>query len=377
MKTNNLKKTNSATLNTIRQFSRRQQWFARYLTPMRVFNMLQAGVSCVFKQERVRSYPIILKVDISPVCNLRCPFCVHGTTNPKMKAFHKGQRMSVQAFSDIVEQVKHRTSAISLYYLGDPLTHPDLNEFCSVARKAKIYTHISTNFSFSLSDEKIAALVDSGLNHLKVCFDGINQSTYEMTRTGGRIDVVLGNLRRIVAMRNQAKSDMTIEVQYLVHDGNRHELDEAYDRMQALGIDTFTQYPSANYTMEEIHPDNYEVTTYEEKSLLTKCYWPYLSMTIKWNGDAIPCCLHRQDEQYNPLKPPATLMGNVAKQGVFGVWNSSIYRQSRAYVANPKAFKQANPDADQFCDGCKKVCERRKKQVEAIPEQRPIRSLAS
>src|SRR5205085_1410671 len=155
--------------------------------------------------EGVAAWPTVLKIDISPVCNLRCTVCVHaapnGDTDLERQEFHGRQRMSVADFRRIIAEVAGRTSAVSLYYLGDPLVHPDLDEMCGIARDAGMNVHISTNFSFKLTDERLARMARSGLTHLTVCVDGLRQESYERTRVGGRIDLVLSNLRRICAER--------------------------------------------------------------------------------------------------------------------------------------------------------------------------------
>ena len=77
--------------------------------------------------------------------------------------------------------------AVSMYYLGDPLMHPDLDEMCRITSNGGLNAHISSNFSFSLTDERLRSLVLSGLTHLTVCVDGFSHETYSRTRVGGRL----------------------------------------------------------------------------------------------------------------------------------------------------------------------------------------------
>lgn len=337
---------------------RRREWFASRMTLGTAKNFALASTAYATGATKLRSLPVALKVDISPVCNLRCPFCVHGTANPKLKPFHKGQRMTVEQFGRLVNEIKGRTSAISLYYLGDPLTHPDLSEMCGLARDAGIYTYVSTNFSFDLSDEDIDRLASSGLSHLKVCVDGLTQEIYEQSRTGGKIAKVLNNLERICEARKRLNSEISVEVQYIVYERNRHEMEEARVLVKGMGVDEMTTYQGAEYTMEEIRPDNFEIFGPQDKRFPSNCFWPYFFMTIKWNGDVIPCCSHRQAEQYDPTGPPKNLLGNIFETSLEDVWNCQRYQDVRRFVSKPALLMESENPANEFCYGCKRVCKR-------------------
>lgn len=351
---------NSRIGRTFRTLARRKNWFLRNASPGTLKNFAMATSGYLTKRVKLNSLPAALKVDISPLCNLRCSFCIHGTTDPKDRVFHKGQRMTVEDFSRLVNEVKGRTSAISLYYLGDPLTHPDLTKLCAVAKAGKIYSYVSTNFSFDLSDEKIDDLATCGLSHLKVCVDGLTQEIYQTTRNGGKIDKVLNNLQRICDARTRLKSQMAVEVQYILSEDNKHQLEEAQELMKKMGVDEMTSFQGADYTMEEVHPRNYEVLGPANSGMIPNCFWPYYFMTIKWNGDVIPCCSFRQDEQYDSKSPTNRILGNIFETSIEDVWNSQAYQNARAFVSNPKRFMENEGAESEFCYGCKRVCSRRK-----------------
>lgn len=359
---------NSQLGRTYRTFARRKNWFLQNASLGTAKNFSMATLAYLSKRTHLKSLPVALKVDISPICNLRCPFCIHGTTDPKQRRFHKGQRINVERFQRLVDEVKGRTSAMSLYYLGDPLTHPDLIELCKVAKAGGIYTYVSTNFSFELNDAKIDGLASSGLSHLKICVDGLTQAVYGRTRVGGRIEKVIDNLTRICKARDRLKSKLAIEVQYILNDGNRHQVEDCRELMRSIGVDEMTTFEGADYTMEEIHPKNFEVLGPAESGFIPNCFWPYYFMTVKWNGDVIPCCSFRQDEQYDPVNPTERLLGNIFETSISEVWNSEAYQNARRFVSDPATFMNDIENAEnEFCFGCKRVCSRRK--LGAAPEK--------
>ncbi len=69
---------------------------------------------------------------------------------------------------------------------------------CGIARDANLNVHLSTNFSFRFTDERIRRIVDSGVSHLTVCVDGFFQGkpTSAQESTAGSIKPCQ-NLERI------------------------------------------------------------------------------------------------------------------------------------------------------------------------------------
>ena len=85
--------------------------------------------------------------------------------------------------------------------------------------------------------------------------------------------------------------------------------------------------------------------------MLPRCYWPYFSMVIKWNGDVIPCCTHRHGMQYVP-GADARVFGNVFVKDFADIWNSPDYQRARRLVSDPTR-SGAEPELKRhFCDAC-------------------------
>jgi MoaA/NifB/PqqE/SkfB family radical SAM enzyme len=337
---------------------RRRSWIFANLTPRKLANLVIACAQFVLKSERPRAWPVIVKVDITPLCNLRCTVCVHATpseaSSPELRrqSFDRRQLMSVEQFRRIVNEISGKSIAISMYYLGDPLMHPDLDRLCATAWKGDLNTHVSTNFSLSLSDERIRRLVESGLTHLTVCVDGLRQELYERTRVGGRIDLVLNNLERLMACRRRLhRAYPKVEVQYILFRHNLNDLEQAKAQFEALGIDQFTTFwgDLGNYT--DSVPGRFTVLEPKDNFVLPRCFWPHFMLQIKYDGDVIPCCSYRQGLQYTD-SDDKRVVGNVFRDGVWKVWDSREYRRLRRLVSNPQRVRREVDLSATFCHGC-------------------------
>lgn len=335
---------------------RRRAWlFGRY-SRTKAWNLLSAGKSFVLKRETMRALPTVVKIDISPLCNLRCTACVHADANGdatlEAQVFKPQHRMTLARYQLIINELKGKSAAVSLYYLGDPLMHPDLDRMCRIAADADLEVHISSNFSVQLDDARIRSLVQSGLSHLTVCIDGLTQEKYQRTRVGGNIARVIDNLERVCRTRQElGHKGLSVEVQYIMFQHNVDEMERARALCKTLGVDQFSSFWGGldNWTGRD--PGKYEVGAAHPPSALPKCSWPHFSTVIKWNGDVVPCCTFRHGSQYDPKADPR-VFGNVFDSGLGDVWNSSAYQQARRLVADPTASDRDPALKKHFCDAC-------------------------
>ena len=76
-------------------------------------------------------------VEITNICNRACTFCP-GTKREK-------RRMTVEEFSHILDKLEGITKYIYLHVMGEPLTHPELTTFVSMASERGFKCAITTN----------------------------------------------------------------------------------------------------------------------------------------------------------------------------------------------------------------------------------------
>ncbi|CAG0999295.1 PqqA peptide cyclase [Myxococcaceae bacterium] len=334
---------------------RRRHWLFR-LSPGQIWNYLVGAFHLVLKRERVSSFPGVVKIDISPICNLSCTVCVHADPNGndalERQRFAPGHKMTVEQFRKIIDQIAGKTATVSLYTWGDPMTHPDLDEMCRIAADAGLQVHVSTNFSFGFKEDRLRSIVESGLTHLTVCVDGLSQEKYQKTRVGGRIDRVLHNLRRVAELRKELGREYPkLEMQYIKYQHNLDEVEPARRLAAELGVEQFSDFWGALHNYADREPDQYETLRPKPNQLLPQCYWPHFSMVIKYNGDVIPCCEHRMAAQHME-GGDARVFGNAFETSVAEVWNNEEYQKARRIVSNPEVVNREPELRKHFCDGC-------------------------
>jgi MoaA/NifB/PqqE/SkfB family radical SAM enzyme len=352
----------------IRKVRRRRYWLREWPARSALTNLVGNAWGYLWHSDNAAPLPSMVKIDISPLCGLACPHCLHakpeGRNRPLLDAQTFGQKdkMTIDQFTGIVEQLRGKAIAVSLYYYGDPLIHPQLDDMIRVARAARLGVHITTHFSYKLKMERIRRLVDSGLSHITVALDGSTQENYRRTRVNGRLDLVTANLAMIAAYKRERGSDFPfIEVQHLRFPHHPEGEDDVVRKMALkLGADKFTTYAGVHRTPDgdfwNVVDDDVPAgatTIPAEPKLTPRCLWPHSSTVIRFDGAVIPCCLWRVGRQYGSARD-GIVLGNVFQTPLSAIWNGEAYQQIRRQVSNPvrDAEGQAAPS---FCDGCPKV----------------------
>ncbi|MDF2543890.1 MAG: radical domain protein [Herbinix sp.] len=76
-------------------------------------------------------------IEITNVCNLRCDFCPQTRRKPDF--------MSIDMFCKILDQIKDHTEYIYLHVKGEPLLHPEIDQFLDICYDKGFKVNITTN----------------------------------------------------------------------------------------------------------------------------------------------------------------------------------------------------------------------------------------
>ena len=161
---------------------------------------------------------LFFTIDVSGVCNLRCPSCAHtveGINNPK--GF-----MPFDDFKKIMEKIINESGLVShicLYSWGEPFLHPELSSFINHLHDLGIAVALSTNLSIESSDQ-IEKIVRTSPDYLKISLSGFYPETYNTTHTGGNIDLVKSNLYKLKYFLEKYKSSIFVDVNYHLYKNN-------------------------------------------------------------------------------------------------------------------------------------------------------------
>jgi MoaA/NifB/PqqE/SkfB family radical SAM enzyme len=173
-----------------------------------------------------------LSLELSSLCQLRCPLCVRRTIAPD----YPSQAMSAETLAAVLPCLSGLES-LDLTGWGEPLLHPRFNEFL-----ARIRTHFSGRLTFTTNGllfqrEQIEAVVEQGVDVICVSVDAARPESYERIRPGGDFHRLLENLRELVACRGRpGASRPEVFALFLLRREALDELPEFVRLMQSLEL---------------------------------------------------------------------------------------------------------------------------------------------
>lgn len=298
--------------------------------PFSINNLLSWWVPC----------PKMVIIEPINVCQLKCPLCPTGL----QKFANEPAVMPLETFKIILSKIPF-VSAMGLHRAGEPFLNPDILAMIKYAADRNIYVVLSSNFSFSRSDEFFSGIVESGLGRLIVSLDGASKESYEKYRIGGDFDLVVGNINKLIAAKKRLRSKKPeIVWQFLVNRFNEHEIDHVKTMAKELGISLDLRPLDMSDNLVDVSLE----TTVEQR----KAYWLgknqkyiceqykddfcypiykgicpalFVNLEITTEGKVLPCC-GTWDKNSS--------FGDLMTQSFQEIWFSPQYVNSRRRCLN-------------------------------------------
>lgn len=270
--------------------------------------------------------PVFFSIEPSGVCNLFCPECPTGAlvlTRPR-------GLMDFSVFSDWMMQGRSHLMHLNLFFQGEPLLHPDVARWVSLASAHQMYTLISTNGQV-LTPRMAQELVQSGLTELLFSVDGLTQETYERYRVGGRLQKIEEAIRRIVAeKKRQSKKYPIVTIQFLVFAHNEHEVPAVKSYARRLEADGF-QIKKAQFNdfgNGSVKPPahtafrRYANGTSFSPNRYKHCWKQWSGGVLTWDGKVLPCCFDKD----------ASFVLGQSSLGMHAVWSGAAHTAFRQKI---------------------------------------------
>lgn len=331
-------------LEQIQRYFRYLRSYLKHTTPKKVFNAVRVELAYRFNNSNVdKLSPYFLFWDVATTCNLRCPLCQTG----QRRNMDREQRMSLENYTKAIQPVKDFLFTVNLYNWAEPFLNREIYDIIEFNTKSNIGSYVSSNLNLNIDAER---LVKSGLEHLIVSADGIQQEVYEKYRVGGRIDKVVENVKAIVAAKKKFKSKYpTIEWQCLVNQYNMDSMNETEKFAKEIGVNE-VRFANLNlYSSTDPERDSKEwlpqsgpysyfnEETVKHSGIRKPCFWLWRGAVVGADGAILPCCLY-----------DIPGWGNAIDKDFLKQWRSGFFKKGRD-LSNSK---KADPGNCSVCDSC-------------------------
>lgn len=271
----------------------------------------------------VAEYPLLVDIELSSLCNLRCPFCY--TLSDEYKSKVSTQLMDFALFRKIVDEIGGKVFAIRLSLRGESTIHPDFIQAISYARSKGILEISTLTNGSRLTPEFFQKAMDAGIDWITLSFDGINEE-YEKNRAPLKFKEMYDRLRAIREIKkNQGRVKPVIKIQS-VWPAIEKDPTAYYELMSAV-----SDLVAFNPIIDFAHPTPFEKIPFEENF---SCPQPYQRLVIGADGLAMMCANDEENEH---------VVGNMNQQSIYDIWHGDLMNNVRAIHKRKDGFKQITP----------------------------------
>ncbi len=224
-------------------------------------------------------------IEITNICNFNCSFCY--------KSARSNRFMSTNEFQIVVDKISNFTDYIYLHVLGEPLSHPHINEILTIAENAGLNINITTNgglistkknillqhsirqLNISLHDAEENILEDKWLNYLDEAIDFANiaaPQTYISFRLWNNSNASSVKFNSIVLSHLAKRYNFNDE--YILESGSGN----GFKLADHIFLQQSPRFEWPNELRKGIHKTKI-------------CYALRDHIAVLANGDIVPCCM--------------------------------------------------------------------------------------
>jgi hypothetical protein len=221
-----------------------------------------------------------VEIETTNICNTVCLHCPHDAiTRPYGKMDWATYQKSID---QIIEYTPHRNFEYA--GMGEPLLNPLIYQFVEYAHDQGA-TSLTTNAS-ALTPQNIDRLIQSGLSHLTISFNGEDPAIYELMMGGLDFERAQRNLHTAVQMSQGTR--MTVGANVSVTRQTQERLVDIRRYLNDAGIKDI--YFSKCHNRGGFLKGDLVCTTPPPPVDDDRCDIFTNTLFISWSGDVLSCC---------------------------------------------------------------------------------------
>ncbi|MCI9421472.1 MAG: radical SAM protein [Dorea sp.] len=259
------------------------------------------------RQQYVSDYPILVDIELSSLCNLKCPMCYTITEEFKKKVCT--QLMDTKLFQKLADEMAGKVSAVRLSLRGEATLHPD---FISCIRYCKDKGIREVSFltnSAKLNREYFIQAAEAGADWITISIDGVGKQ-YEDIRKPLKFEDTLKKIKDIYSIKKKNKWNKPVIKVQGIWPAIRDNPSEYYNTF-APYVDLVAFNPLIDYL------DKDEDIVYDEDFI---CPQLYQRLVIGSDGKALLCS---NDEEGNYI------LGDANNESIYDIWHGERMNRAR------------------------------------------------
>jgi MoaA/NifB/PqqE/SkfB family radical SAM enzyme len=305
--------------------------------------------------------PVCLYLETTNRCNLLCTTCPRTYEQLEPEA-----DMPWELFTSLIDQYSN-IARVVLHGIGEPMLVKDLAQRVKYLKDRKIYVLFNTNGTL-LTKANGRALIEAGLDELRVSLDAAEAEVFQMVRGKDFFDKIVANVRNFTAMQREMKAAKPRVSLWLT--GLRETVDQLPNFVRlahSIGVGevylqrlVFFEDPMSENSLARAESALFEHSTEREEALIREaesvakelgvmfsasgavdpgesikmqrsdspwslCRRPWSLMYITANGRVLPCCI----APFSMKGYGSFTLGDATQSSLREIWNGPEYQRFR------------------------------------------------
>jgi MoaA/NifB/PqqE/SkfB family radical SAM enzyme len=305
--------------------------------------------------------PVCLYLETTNRCNLLCTTCPRTYEQLEPEA-----DMPWELFTSLIDQYPN-IARVVLHGIGEPMLVKDLAQRVAYLKARNIYVLFNTNGTL-LTKANGRALIEAGLDELRVSLDAAESEVFKMVRGKDFFDRIVANVKTFTAMQRELNAPKPRVSLWLT--GLRETVDQlpGFVRLaHSIGVTevylqrlVFFEEPMDEHSLARAESALFEHTTAPEEALIHEaeriakelgvlfsasgavdpgesikmkrtdspwslCRRPWSLMYITANGRVLPCCI----APFSMKGYGSFTLGDATQNSLREIWNGSEYQRFR------------------------------------------------
>ena len=270
------------------------------------------------RTKTIRDYPLLVDLELSSACNLKCPMCY--TITDEFKSKVKKSFMNFNLFKKIIDEIAGKVYALRLSLRGEATLHPKFIDCIEYAKKKGIKEISTLTHGGKLNIDFFKKVAEAGIDWITISIDG-TEKEYDKIRKPLTFKDTIQRLKDIKEYKEQHNLIKPVIKVQGIWPAIRPNPTKYYETISPL-VDLVAYNPLIDYLRKDseiIYENNFS------------CSQLYQRLVVGSDGKVMMCSNDEDGEN---------IMGDVFKQTIYQIWHGNALNKIRELHEEEDGFKK-------------------------------------
>lgn len=267
----------------------------------------------------VSEYPLLVDIELSSLCNLKCPMCY--TISDEFKKKVNTKRMDWELYKKIIDEINGKVPAIRLSLRGEATLHMKFVDCIRYAKDNGIKEVSTLTHAGKMTPGYFEKIVDAGIDWITVSVDGLGD-VYEEVRKPLKFDDLLSKLESMRRIKEEKGVNRPVIKVQGIWPAIRANPGEYYDTFKPIS-DLVAFNPLIDYLGNDTSIQYIDGFS---------CPQQYQRLVVGADGQVMKCS---NDEEN------AEVIGDLTEESVYQIWHGKALQAVRDMHKTPCGFMQS------------------------------------